>query len=237
MKTAPLLLLMAGLVALGLTVYHLGFRDDLRPPTEPPEGMAGMLGHDEQDSAPSLSGVSPASLDERLRRIEERIGAQEIEVARLRAALPRPGVVDPNALRDILPPGEGEYDEKALNALEAHLKEIERRRRASAQVVLVERNIDRLDLRMNEDERTALVNEVISFRAKTTTFWKDMADRGITDRAEQMAELQKLRDEAIKAIRTVVPEQDVDKAVQGLIGVGAASIHPEDTSGPVRPGR
>ena len=225
----PFLLANIVIVALGLFVYDAVRESEPEPASEEllTSGPAGV--------APSLGTAS--GIEKRLLLMESRIGALETATARLRLALPEAGKVDTSALRELLPPPGSEIDDRALDALEVHLKEIERRRRLASQVDLVNRNLDRLDLRLNDDERQAVVRILLAYDAQSRAFWKRMADRGITDRKLQLEELRKFKESVMKALGEVIPEQDLERAARGLMGRGSIHIPPgaRGSGGPPSP--
>lgn len=227
MKLLPTLLTNLVIVTLGLFVY-----DSLREREPAPEGL---LPSGPSGKAPSLG--TEAGLQQRLRHTEGRLAALEVANERLRLALPRGGKVDPGAIRELLPPSEDEFDGRALDALRGYLGEIKRRDLLAHEFQLGERALARLDLGLNEDERTTVLKAYLSFRTRSKTFWQDLTKRGITDRKEQLAELKKLRASFAEEIRGTVADGDMERIVTGLLGGGTDPGQGAGDSSAARPPR
>ena len=217
-------LLAAVLVAGGLFAY------DARRPGGEPAAPAGAVSVPPRPT-PDLEGL--ADLEARVARLERRLRAQRRELAALRRRPQEPATEEDLRVETafLRPPrraadGTPAIAPETLDALRAYVAEAERRIRADHRRGLVEASIARLRLDLEEEERARVLGAVLDYQAKTRTFWSDMHRRGITDRPQQLAELDRLRRTLIDAVRPYVAENDLDRVIDGLIGRGA-----------IRPGR
>jgi len=237
MRAPTTLLLAAVLVAGGLLAYDaLLARDACEAPRPAaPDGVA-----------PNVIAPEGAALDvdgsmlARLAALERRLEAQRREIAVLRARAGSPSSAADGGAKSatgfLAPPprspdGSPAIAQETLDTLRAYVAEAQRRMRADHARDLVVASLARLELPLHEVERARVLDAVLAYRAKARTFWSDMEQRGITDRPQQKAELQRIRDTFITEIRPLVGDADLDRVVDGLIGRG--SIAPGT---PMRPG-
>lgn len=236
MRTPTTLLLAAVLVTGGLLVYDtLLTREKCKAPRPTaPEGVA-----------PDAAARDLAAQDDdgsmlvRLAALERRLEAQRRELAVLRARAGSPSSVADGSAESTTgflaapprsPDGSLSIAPETLDALQVYVAEAQRRMRADHARRLVSASLARLQLPLHEVERARLLDAVHAYHAKARTFWSDMQQRGITDRRQQKAELQRIRDTFIVEIRPLVGDADLDRVVDGLIG--RASIAPGT---PMRP--
>ncbi|MHC5009796.1 MAG: hypothetical protein ACYTG6_02470 [Planctomycetota bacterium] len=219
MKPLPTVLVIACLLAAGLFLYDAQRRpqDATAPPDE--EG---------ESARPRLGASALERLEARLRELERRLETQRRELAALRAAgattpeaedLERPTDFFAPPPRD--PEGNLVIDPRTLDSLQTHMAEVQRRMREENARGGVDRNIERLGLGLEGDERERLLEAVLAYRKRAETFWQDMRERGITDRSQQLAEMARLREDFVASIRALVGDQDMDRVVDGLIGPGS----------------
>lgn len=235
MKAPLAILLNVIIVAVGIFLY-----DALRE-GDAPDAPRATPETDEAGAGAQLGDPEQARLWKRMSALEERVGEQGRQIGALRDALKKQTAGTTEVGGSLLEPldetpGGAGFDERTLKALEVHMVELQRRRREEQRRQLVERNLDKLGLALEPDQREAVVEAIRTYQRRTQTFWADMQAQGINDRKAQLAELGKLREVLAAELRNHVPERDVARALDGLIG-RASLVQPPDDPVPDKPKR
>ncbi len=215
MKPLPALLLNVVIAAAAIGIYDTVIRDAPSSETLDPDF--------DRVEEPGLGPDPLREIADRLQQLEARQQSIEGELSRIRAAFPEPGKVDSTALRDLVPPATSEFDDVTLDALKAHLTELKRRDRQRQFRTITERNLDRLDLRLTDDEREGVIQLALAHRDRMTTFWQDLRDRGVIERKAQLEELAKAKATFRDELAKLVPEQVLERTLDALVGSGSLS--------------
>lgn len=206
MRPLPAVLLSVVVVVGGILVYDVvAGPPDPGPPSELPSSPAGATG----DVARTLA------------EHERKLDALEATMDDLAAAVTRIERAAAEAAAGERPKTDDEpLDEDELAVLRIQMEEIERRREARRQAMMVARKLKMLGVAFTEAERAALQERMVAFQVDVAELWKRVREEAIDDRTWIASEYDLLRDAAIRDVRKLLPSEKAEAVVKGFLDAG-----------------
>jgi len=218
MKLGPYLLLNVLVVGGGIFLYDTLKGDPVVPSythtvTQAPEA-----------ARPSADSPGPVVLDAGdadFQAERNRQKLQELEALIRRMAVPvdsgggstgAAGGTVPALEMDAVEPGENAvFDEKTLTTLKAYMDEIRRRDEEQRRKDRVNEELNRLDLRLSDSQRDAVVSATLSYQDKARDVMRGTYTRDEAGQSERRTALETLREEYAVTIRSLVPNAEAEK--------------------------